>query len=142
MNSKTPTPEFLRAGEFQAELDGLLATYAGRPTPLTFARRMTEDLGGAKIYLKREDLAHTGAHKVNNVDRAVPARALYGKTARDRGDGCGPARRCNGYGLCVVESGMRSLHGRRKTSSARLSMFFGWSCSALVSIRCRVDRRP
>jgi tryptophan synthase beta chain len=53
--------------EFQAELDGLLATYAGRPTPLTFAARMTEDLGGARIYLKREDLAHTGAHKINNV---------------------------------------------------------------------------
>ena len=53
--------------EFQAELDDLLRTYAGRPTPLTFARRMTEDLGGAKVYLKREDLAHTGAHKINNV---------------------------------------------------------------------------
>jgi len=53
--------------EFQAELADLLATYAGRPTPLTFARRMTADLGGAKIYLKREDLAHTGAHKINNV---------------------------------------------------------------------------
>ncbi len=56
-----------QSSEFQAELDGLLATYAGRPTPLTFARRMTEELGGAKIYLKREDLAHTGAHKINNV---------------------------------------------------------------------------
>jgi len=56
-----------QSSEFQAELDGLLVTYAGRPTPLTFARRMTEELGGAKIYLKREDLAHTGAHKINNV---------------------------------------------------------------------------
>ncbi len=52
---------------FQDELDTLLSTYAGRPTPLTFAARMTEDLGGAKVYLKREDLAHTGAHKINNV---------------------------------------------------------------------------
>jgi tryptophan synthase beta chain len=43
------------------------STYAGRPTPLTFARRLSEDLGGARIYLKREDLAHTGAHKINNV---------------------------------------------------------------------------
>jgi tryptophan synthase beta chain len=56
-----------QSSEFCAELDRLLATYAGRPTALTFAQRMTEDLGGAKIYLKREDLAHTGAHKVNNV---------------------------------------------------------------------------
>ena len=52
---------------YQAELDGLLANYAGRPTPLTFAARLTERAGGAKIYLKREDLAHTGAHKINNV---------------------------------------------------------------------------
>ena len=53
--------------EFQHELDGLLTHYAGRPTPLTLASRMTHDLGGARIYLKREDLAHTGAHKINNV---------------------------------------------------------------------------
>jgi tryptophan synthase beta chain len=52
---------------YQAELDGLLKNYAGRPTPLTFAARLTEQVGGAKIYLKREDLAHTGAHKINNV---------------------------------------------------------------------------
>ena len=49
------------------ELDDLLRDYAGRPTPLTFAARLTERQGGAKIYLKREDLAHTGAHKINNV---------------------------------------------------------------------------
>ena len=60
-------PKISQSSEFRAELDGLLATYAGRPTPLTFARRMTDELGGAKIYLKREDLAHTGAHKINNV---------------------------------------------------------------------------
>ena len=52
---------------FQAELNALLKDYAGRPTPLYFARRLTETLGGAKIYLKREDLLHTGAHKINNA---------------------------------------------------------------------------
>src|SRR5215813_168831 len=52
--------------QFRARLDGLLKTYAGRPTALSFARRLTEKLGGAKIYLKREDLLHTGAHKINN----------------------------------------------------------------------------
>jgi tryptophan synthase beta chain len=52
---------------FRAELEALLASYAGRPTPLSFAARATEALGGAKILLKREDLAHTGAHKINNV---------------------------------------------------------------------------
>jgi tryptophan synthase beta chain len=52
---------------FQQELDGLLKDFAGRPTPLYFAKRLTADLGGAKIYLKREDLLHTGAHKINNA---------------------------------------------------------------------------
>ncbi|MFZ0306166.1 MAG: tryptophan synthase subunit beta [Terracidiphilus sp.] len=52
---------------FQAELNSLLADYAGRPTPLYFAKRLTESCGGAKIYLKREDLLHTGAHKINNA---------------------------------------------------------------------------
>jgi len=52
---------------FQAELDDLLRNFAGRPTPLYFAKRLTEELGGAKVYLKREDLLHTGAHKINNA---------------------------------------------------------------------------
>jgi tryptophan synthase beta chain len=52
---------------FLTELDGLLRDFAGRPTPLYFAKRLTDELGGAKIYLKREDLLHTGAHKINNA---------------------------------------------------------------------------
>ncbi len=52
---------------FREELDGLLRDFAGRPTPLYFARRLTEKARGAKIYLKREDLAHTGSHKINNT---------------------------------------------------------------------------
>jgi tryptophan synthase beta chain len=52
---------------FQEEFDKLLATFVGRPTPLTYAKRLSETLGGAQIYLKREDLAHTGAHKINNA---------------------------------------------------------------------------
>ena len=55
-----------RDRKFQGRLDELLRTYAGRPTPLFLARRLTQKLGGAKIYLKREDLLHTGAHKINN----------------------------------------------------------------------------
>src|SRR5579863_4913364 len=51
---------------FARRLDELLRNYAGRPTPLFFAARLTKKLGGAKIYLKREDLLHTGAHKINN----------------------------------------------------------------------------
>jgi len=53
--------------DFQEELRKLLEDYAGRPTPLFFAGRLTEKYGGARIYLKREDLAHTGAHKINNT---------------------------------------------------------------------------
>ncbi|HEX9014028.1 MAG TPA: tryptophan synthase subunit beta, partial [Anaerolineaceae bacterium] len=52
---------------FRAEFGGLLASYVGRPTPISHARRLTDRLGGAQIYLKREDLAHTGAHKINNA---------------------------------------------------------------------------
>jgi tryptophan synthase beta chain len=67
----------LADARYQAELDGLLKNYAGRPTPLTFAARLTEQLGGARVYLKREDLAHTGAHKINNVlGQALLARHM------------------------------------------------------------------
>ncbi len=52
---------------FRKEFEGLLASFVGRPTPLTYAKRLSEKLGGAQIYLKREDLAHTGAHKINNA---------------------------------------------------------------------------
>jgi tryptophan synthase beta chain len=63
--------------EFQAELDNLMRTYVGRPTPLTHARRLTEHLGGAQVYLKREDLAHSGAHKINNaLGQALLAKRL------------------------------------------------------------------
>jgi len=66
--------------DFNAELNGLLRTYAGRPSLLYFARKMTRDLGGAKIFLKREDLNHTGSHKINNVlGQALLAKKM-GKT--------------------------------------------------------------
>lgn len=82
-----PLDELTRAYEqmkndasFQAELDRDLAHYVGRPSPLYFAERWTEILGGAKVYLKREDLNHTGAHKVNNtIGQALLAKHL-GKT--------------------------------------------------------------
>ena len=64
---------------FQRELDDLLTNYAGRPTPLTLARNLTRTAGGAKIYLKREDLAHTGAHKINNTLGQVLLAKRMGK---------------------------------------------------------------
>ena len=66
--------------EFNRELQALLNEYAGRPSRLYFAKRMTEDLGGARIYLKREDLNHTGAHKINNVLGQVLLAKRMGKT--------------------------------------------------------------
>lgn len=96
---------------FQSELNHLLATYVGRPTPLTFARRLTEQLGGAKIYLKREDLAHTGAHKINNaLGQALLAKRM-GKTRIIAETGAGQhgvatATACALLGLeCVVYMG-------------------------------------
>ena len=66
--------------EFNRELSALLNDYAGRPSRLYYAEKMTKDLGGAKIYLKREDLNHTGAHKINNVlGQALLAKKM-GKT--------------------------------------------------------------
>ncbi len=70
--SKDPT--------FQKTLAHILKTYVGRPTPLSFAGRLTEHLGGAKIYLKREDLTHTGAHKINNALGQVLLAKMMGKT--------------------------------------------------------------
>ncbi|PWH19699.1 MAG: tryptophan synthase subunit beta [Anaerolineae bacterium] len=66
--------------DFQKEFDDLLRTYVGRPTPLSYAKRLSHSLGGAKIYLKREDLAHSGAHKINNaLGQALLAKRM-GKT--------------------------------------------------------------
>ncbi len=62
---------------FRSELDAVLRDYVGRPTPLTFAGRLTRQLGGARIYLKREDLTHTGSHKINNaIGQALLARRM------------------------------------------------------------------
>ena len=66
---------------FHEEIDYYLKHYVGRPTPLYYARAMTESLGGAKIYLKREDLAHTGAHKINNT---IGQAVLCGRMGKDR----------------------------------------------------------
>src|SRR6476646_10864563 len=65
---------------FKAQFDHLLANYVGRPSPLYFAERLTEHLGGAKIYLKRDELNHTGAHKINNCIGQILLAVRMGKT--------------------------------------------------------------
>jgi tryptophan synthase beta chain len=97
--------------DFQGELGHLLKTYVGRPTPLTYAGRLTKHLGGAKIYLKREDLTHTGAHKINNaLGQALLARRMgkYRIVAETGAGqhGVGSATACALLGLkCIVYMG-------------------------------------
>ena len=77
---ETAYEHFSQDPEFQRELRDLLVNYAGRPSLLYYAEKMTKDLGGAKIYLKREDLNHTGAHKINNALGQVLLAKKMGKT--------------------------------------------------------------
>jgi tryptophan synthase beta chain len=100
---------------FRAELDTLLRDYAGRPTPLYFANRLTEKLGGAKIYLKREDLLHTGAHKINNclgqglLAQRMRKRRIIAETGAGQ-HGVATATVCALLGLeCVVYMGEEDM---------------------------------
>jgi tryptophan synthase beta chain len=104
-----------RDRKFQQRLEQLLKTYAGRPTPLFFARRLTARLGGAKIYLKREDLLHTGAHKINNclgqallVERMGKRRVIAETGAGQHG--VATATVCALFGFeCVVYMGTEDM---------------------------------
>lgn len=80
INLEKAYEHFKNDAQFKEELNSLLACYAGRPSLLYYADRMTRDLGGAKIYLKREDLNHTGSHKINNVLGQVLLAKKMGKT--------------------------------------------------------------
>src|SRR5580698_9265871 len=92
--------------EFQRELQYYLREFAGRPTPLYFAERLTRELGGAKIYLKREDLLHTGAHKINNAIGQVLVARRMGKTR------------------IIAETGA----GQHGVATATVSAMFGMKC--------------
>jgi tryptophan synthase beta chain len=104
-----------RDGRFQARLDELLENYAGRPTALSAANRLTRELGGAKIYLKREDLLHTGAHKINNcLGQALLAermgkRRIIAETGAGQ-HGVATATVCALFGFeCVVYMGTEDM---------------------------------
>jgi tryptophan synthase beta chain len=100
---------------FWAEMDDLWKHYVGRPSPLYFAERLTEDLGGAKIYLKRDELNHTGAHKINNVLGQILLARRMGKTRIIAETGAGQhgvatATVCARFGLeCVVFMGAHDV---------------------------------
>src|SRR5438309_345231 len=110
---------------FQAELDHHLEHYVGRPSPLYFAQRMSEHLGGAKIYFKREDLNHTGAHKVNNVlGQILLARRMgKGRVIAETGagmHGVAAATLCAKFGLqCIVYMGVVDVE-RQKPNVLRM----------------------
>ena len=110
---------------FHRDLDGLLHDYAGRPTPLYFAERLTEKLGGAKIYLKREDLLHTGAHKINNALGQILLARRMGKTRIIAETGAGQhgvatATVCARFGMeCVIYMGEVDM-ARQSLNVARM----------------------
>ena len=112
---------------FQEELDGLLKDYVGRETPLYFAERWTEKLGGAKIYLKREDLLHTGAHKINNAMGQILLARRLGKTRIIAETGAGQhgvatATACARFGMeCVVYMGQVDME-RQALNVARMRL--------------------
>jgi tryptophan synthase beta chain len=91
---------------FQSELEALFRTYSGRPTPLTFARRLSQHLGRGRIYLKREDLNHTGAHKINNALGQILLARRMGKTR------------------IIAETGA----GQHGVATATVSALFGMEC--------------
>ncbi len=112
---------------FRKELDHLLRTYAGRPTPLYHCRRLSESLGGARIYLKREDLAHTGSHKINNALGQVLLAKRMGKTRITAETGAGQhgvatATACALMGLeCEVFMGEVDVE-RQKLNCYRMNL--------------------
>jgi tryptophan synthase beta chain len=113
--------------DFHLKLDSLLRDYAGRPTPLYFASRLTESLGGAKIYLKREDLLHTGAHKINNCLGQALLAVRMGKKRIIAETGAGQhgvatATVCALFGLdCVVYMGEEDM-ARQQLNVYRMRM--------------------
>ena len=121
----------------QAELDDLLRSYAGRPTPLTFAARMSHDLAGARVYLKREDLAHTGAHKINNVlgqgllARNMGKRRVIAETGAGQ-HGVATATACALLGLeCEVYMGEEDM--RRQALNVFRMELLGARVTSVVS---------
>lgn len=105
---------------FQRELRALLQEYVGRPTPLTFAKRLTEQWGGAKVYLKREDLNHTGAHKINNtIGQALLARRM-------------------GKSRVIAETGA----GQHGVATATVAALFGFECEVFMGADDIVRQEP
>jgi tryptophan synthase beta chain len=123
--------------EFQRELDGLLKTFVGRPSPFYHAKRLTEACGGAQIWLKREDLNHTGAHKINNTLGQALLTIRMGKTRVIAETGAGQhgvasATACAHFGLpCTVYMGAEDI--RRQKPNVFSMRLMGAEISAVES---------
>jgi tryptophan synthase beta chain len=96
---------------FWAEMNDLWTHYVGRPSPLYFAERLTEHLGGAKVYLKRDELNHTGAHKINNVLGPDYLGTPNGEKPDHRGNWRRSAWGGHRHGMCQIWFEMRGLYG-------------------------------
>ena len=109
--------------EFNDELNILLNEYAGRPSRLYYAKRMTEDLGGAKIYLKREDLNHTGAHKINNVLGQVLLAKKMGKTRVIAETGAGQHGVATDTAAALMDMECEIFMGKEDTERQALNVY-------------------
>lgn len=109
--------------EFIAELDDLYKNYAGRPSLLYYAEKMTEDLGGAKIYLKREDLNHTGSHKINNVLGQVLLAKKMGKTRVIAETGAGQHGVATATAAALMDMECEIFMGKEDTDRQALNVF-------------------
>ncbi|HEY4550836.1 MAG TPA: pyridoxal-phosphate dependent enzyme, partial [Bacillus sp. (in: firmicutes)] len=109
--------------EFVEELNGLLNNYAGRPSRLYFAEKMTKDLGGAKIYLKREDLNHTGSHKINNVLGQVLLAKRMGKTRVIAETGAGQHGVATATAAALLDMECEIFMGKEDTDRQALNVY-------------------
>ena len=109
--------------EFNRELDDLLKNYAGRPSLLYYAEKMTKDLGGAKIYLKREDLNHTGSHKINNVLGQVLLAKKMGKTRVIAETGAGQHGVATATAAALMDMECEIFMGKEDTERQALNVF-------------------
>lgn len=109
--------------QFQAELDNLMKNYAGRPSLLYYAEKMTKDLGGAKIYLKREDLNHTGSHKINNVLGQVLLAKKMGKTRVIAETGAGQHGVATATAAALMDMECEIFMGKEDTDRQALNVF-------------------
>ena len=125
--------------EFNKELEYLYRNYAGRPSMLYYAERMTNDLGGAKVYIKREDLNHTGAHKINNVLGQILLAKKMGKKRVIAETGAGQhgvatATACALFGLeCEVYMGAEDV--KRQSLNVYRMNLLGAKCTPVTAVQ-------